>query len=165
MAKIGRPRALCDTKRREVCTLVSAGCDMAEAARYVGCTVRTVRREALRNEDFHDSLRRAELSAQLDPLHTLRKAAKNHWRAAAWLLERTNPDRYARQDPYAIRPEQHEDIMLQVVDLLMDEITDNEIRTRIYHRLLMLKHNASQEASAATRPRRDPKRSKRMLSA
>ena len=58
MAQVGRPRALDEVKRREVCrTLMAAGCGLEWASRYVGCSARTVRREALRNEDFHEPLR------------------------------------------------------------------------------------------------------------
>jgi hypothetical protein len=65
MAQVGRPRALDEVKRREVCALVAAGCGLEWASRYVGCSARTVRREALRNEDFHEQLRRCELAAAL----------------------------------------------------------------------------------------------------
>ena len=47
------------------CALVAAGCGLEWASRYVGCSARTVRREALRNEDFHEPLRRCELAAAL----------------------------------------------------------------------------------------------------
>ena len=37
MPTTGRPRALDEVKRREVCALISAGCGVEGAARFVGC--------------------------------------------------------------------------------------------------------------------------------
>ena len=165
MAKVGRPRALCDTKRCEVCALVSAGCGMDEAAHFVGCSVRTIRREALRNEEFHEALRRAELSSQLDPIRTLRKAASTHWRAAAWLLERTNPSRFARQPADLITPDHFEKVVTELFELLLEEIPDPETQQRIYLRMLTLENQFKQKAFAVTHPRRDPHRAKKLLSA
>ena len=42
----GRPRFLDDEKRRQVCALISAGCNVHIAAHYVGCNSITIRREA-----------------------------------------------------------------------------------------------------------------------
>lgn len=56
-----RLKAVAETKavmkRAEVCVLVSAGCGIERAARYVGCNPSTIRREAIRNRDFHEQLR------------------------------------------------------------------------------------------------------------
>lgn len=163
MKKVGRPRALSEPKRREVCALIATGCGIAEAAKFVGCSVRTIRREALRNEDFHETLRRSELSSQLDPIRTLRKAANTHWRAAAWLLERTNPERFGRQDTQTIKIEQLDDIISQLVEMLVEEIQDPETQKRIYMRLLTVTNQIMQESFATNRPRRDPQRALRML--
>src|SRR3972149_3390604 len=100
-----RPRALDELKRREICALVSAGCGIAEAARYVGCNPVTIRREAPRNAEFHEPLRNADLRAELSPLQALRQAAHTHWRAAAWFLERTQPDRFGRRNPDTVTPQ------------------------------------------------------------
>ena len=67
-----------DAKRREVCALISVGMSMTEAARYVGCAVTTLRREALRNDEFSDALKRAHMGAELSPLHEMRNAARKH---------------------------------------------------------------------------------------
>ena len=96
MAKGGRPRTLDEVKQREVCALVSAGCSLAGAGRYVNCSVKTIRREAERDPAFGDHLRKSQLAAQLEPLRALRGKANTHWRAAAWLLERVDPEQFAR---------------------------------------------------------------------
>jgi transposase-like protein len=60
--KRGRRRALDEVKRREVCALISAGSAIADAARYVGCAASTIHREAMRNPEFREHLRRANLT-------------------------------------------------------------------------------------------------------
>src|SRR2546427_717901 len=68
----GRRRALDETKLREICALITAGCGITGAARYVSCAPSTIRREARRNPEFNEKLRRAILAAQLAPLNALR---------------------------------------------------------------------------------------------
>ena len=69
----GRPRALDETKLREICALVANGCRLSEAAQYVGCDVSTVRREVRRNSEFAEKIRRAQRDAELAPLNANRK--------------------------------------------------------------------------------------------
>ena len=72
----GRPRSLNETKQSEICALVANGCGLADAARYVGSTVSTIRREANRNPEFAKKLRHAERISELAPLNAVRHAAK-----------------------------------------------------------------------------------------
>jgi hypothetical protein len=39
--------------------MVALGCDLREAARHIGCSYPTIRRETLRHPEFRDKLRRA----------------------------------------------------------------------------------------------------------
>jgi len=87
----GRPHALDEVKQAEVCALISSGVSLCSAARYVGCDRGTIRREQLRNEKFATQLRQAVMRAEFEPLAAMHKAVHRHWRAAAWLLERTRP--------------------------------------------------------------------------
>ena len=124
MAKGGRPRALDDVKQREVCALVSAGCSLAGAARYVDCSVKTIRREAERDPDFGDHLRKSQLAAQLEPLRALRGKANTHWRAAAWLLERIDPKQFARYDSKLLTPEEVGDLLDNIKQTLRRALKD-----------------------------------------
>ncbi|TWT72673.1 hypothetical protein Pla123a_39690 [Posidoniimonas polymericola] len=85
---MGRPRVLDEGKQREVCALLTAGMTVGEAADYVGCCVKTIRREQARDDDFDERVRRARMAARLGPLQAVRQAAATHWRAAAWLVDR-----------------------------------------------------------------------------
>ena len=154
---VGRPRALDDVKRGEVCALISAGCSIEAAARYVGCNPSTIRREAARNDDFHERLRRAELAAEIQPLHALQRAAATHWRAAAWLLERTRPDRFAKFPPNMVRVDDAEELMESWLELIAHELPETPECNAAYRRLNLMMLNSCREMRAATAFGRDPK--------
>ncbi len=108
---------------------------MEGAAQYVGCAASTIRREARRNLDFNEKLRRAHLAAELGPLNALRNAANKHWRAAAWLLERTNAQRFAKQNVRLLKPEQLAEFTDQLAEIFSTEITDRNVRRRIVRKM------------------------------
>jgi hypothetical protein len=150
-----RPRALDDAKRREVCALVSAGCGIAHAARYVGTSAITVRREALRNPEFYEQLRNAELSAQVVPLQALKKAAQTHWRAAAWYLERKHPDEFGRRNVERYTVQQVEALLCEFYEAIFTGIDDKEIVDRVNDKVgEFLAHN-NMETRAVLLPRPD----------
>lgn len=150
--KPGRPRALDETKRREVCALISAGCGIDDAARYVGCAASTIRREADRNPQFDERLRRAALAAELTPLNDIRQAAKKYWRAAAWLLERANPQRFGKQDVRFLKPEQFGQYLDLLAGIVRQEVADEATRQRIAQRLLELRDLIERESWAKREP-------------
>ena len=102
LSRPGRPRALDDTSAANL-RLISAGCGLEGAARYVGCDPSTIRREARRNQDFAQQLRHAQRDCELVPLNAMHKAANRYWRAAAWLLERTHAQPFGKIDPQTIK--------------------------------------------------------------
>ena len=124
MTKAGRPRALDEAKKREVCALLSAGGSMRFAGRYVGCSAKTIRNEAQRDPDFGDCLRKSQLVAQLEPLRALRQKATTHWRAAAWLLERGDPEQFARLDQKFFKPQDVANLLENVRATLKAHIKD-----------------------------------------
>ncbi len=151
-----RPRVLDDVKRGQISALVAAGCGLSDAARFVGCSVSTVRREAIRNEDFRRQLRGAEVQMQLDPLRAMRNAAATHWRAAAWLLERTNPERFARRRPEVCSPRELHDALDAVIESAVEEIADPELRDRVCRRLMAVAYRSSRALNSVERSRLDP---------
>ena len=101
---------------------MSAGCSLQAAAHYVACAPNTIRREADRNPDFGRRFREARLQAQLSPLQAMRKAAASHWRAAAWMLERGDPDHFARRPSPAFRAKQAQALRNDILAILSAEI-------------------------------------------
>jgi len=120
----GRPRALDDGKRREICALIAGGCTFQDAARYVRCSVNTIRREAERNPNFGEQLRQSENDAKLGPLRAMQHAAGTHWRAAAWLLERMFPEAFGRRPPGIFGATEARKLMKEVVTIIHEETTD-----------------------------------------
>lgn len=113
----GRPHTLDEVRQAEVCALVSTGVSLRSAARYIGCDRKTIHREQLRNEQFAANLRQAEMRAEYSPLEAMHDAAHRHWRAAAWLLERTRPQQYARNSVGVVK--------LTIVRELIEQIQEH----------------------------------------
>ena len=119
----GRPRALDDGKRREICALIAGGCSLRDAAQYVNCSVNTIRREAERNPAFQEQIRHSEQHARLSPLRAMQQAMGTHWRAAAWFLERAFPDRFHRPEPSAIGLRELRALMKEVIGVVNEQIS------------------------------------------
>jgi hypothetical protein len=159
-----RQRALDAVKQREVCALISVGCGMDVAARFVGCSVRTIRRELLRDAEFYEQLRQAELRANLAPLDALCKAAQRHWRAAAWFLERTQPVRFGRRYQGKYTERQVAGIISRIHQIVREEVADRAVLERIATRFDDLEFDELQETWAAYASRPDVhQRYRRML--
>jgi IS30 family transposase len=91
----GRHTALDNEKRSAICSLVAFGVSLRQAANYIGCAPKSIRREIERNDEFRASLAKARSEARMQPLETLRQAAKTNWRAALTWIERLEPDHFA----------------------------------------------------------------------
>jgi len=91
-----RSRLLTDDLKVQLCGLVAQSNTIESAAGALGVSLRTVQRERKLDERFDGEVRRA-LGASPDPLKLMEAAARTHWRAAAWLLERTRPEQYGRR--------------------------------------------------------------------
>jgi hypothetical protein len=148
----GRPRALDETKRREICALVSAGCGLGGAARYVGCDASTIRREARRNPDFARELRHAHRDCELAPLNAMRKAASRHWRAAAWLLERSDVQRFGKVDPQTITLDQFEEYTSTLLQIVRQELEQGTLRTRVMYTIHQVRDHCQREMAAGRSP-------------
>jgi hypothetical protein len=158
MSNRGRPRILDDAKRRSICALAAAGCGLQDAARYIGCSVSTIRRTLARDREFREQLRASELNAQIEPLRAMRKAASTHWRAAAWMLERTNPRRFARPHVKAYAAEEVATVINDITMAATDDIKDIELRFRVIGRLRLAAYDAARALQAAEDLRLRPKR-------
>ncbi|MCC6492444.1 MAG: hypothetical protein IT424_05430 [Pirellulales bacterium] len=116
----GRPRSLTSKKQTRLCRLVAQGASVAEAARQVRVSLRTVERELRRDEDFEHDLQLAKEAAPVDPLKLMHAAARAHWRAAAWLLERTDPEHYARRPPQSCTAAQFKSATAALIEAALE---------------------------------------------
>ena len=104
MSKSNRGPILNETQQRDVLTLLMLGSSRRNAARYAGCTVAAIDRTTRRDEEFASRLRKAEHRLEADCLKSLHQAVtrEQQWRAATWLLERLNPEEFAKRNPRSI---------------------------------------------------------------
>jgi len=137
MAKCGRPPVLDDVKRREILAILAVGCSRRVAAAYVGCSPTTIQNTAGRDPQFAEALRHAEHQAELSYLRAIQKAARKeqYWRAAAWVLERRNPQDFALRSPDALGPEQVKQLMAECTQIVIEEVPVAEYRKRILKRI------------------------------
>ena len=126
----GRRSILDDKMKAEICDRVNRGDTVVEAAEAVDVSLRTVQRAAVRDENFHHELKLA-LGGAPDPLKLMQTAARAHWRAAAWLLERQDPEHYAKRPASAARPDQVEAALAFVLEAALETV-DPQQRTSAY---------------------------------
>ena len=93
----GRRRVLDGAKKARLCELISMeSYSVEQAAESLDVSLRTIQRERKYDQDFDHEVRLA-LQSPPDSLKLMEHAARTHWRAAAWLLERTKPEEFARK--------------------------------------------------------------------
>jgi hypothetical protein len=126
--------ALDDAKRQRIIALITRGSSRRVAARYVGCAPSTITRAAQRDPAFVAQLAKAEQSAEISLLRRIQAAAKKerHWRAAAWLLERRNPEDFMARPPRLFTGLQVVAIFTQVAELLRGELPEDNCRRAIH---------------------------------
>lgn len=133
-----KPRLLLTLiKQREICAILAVGCSRAVAARYVGCSVQTIRRTAEKDAAFAAELEKAESLHEILHLKHINQAAREgrYWRAAAWTLEHRYPERYGTRRPASLTFEQMYQALAQLADVLIAEIVDDALQDRVAGRL------------------------------
>jgi hypothetical protein len=143
MRPAGRPREFDQPLKSELLDHIGQGASVAQAAHIVGTSLRTVQREAKLNDDFHNDLKLALETAPVNPERLMGRAARAHWRAAAWMLERSDPDRYGKRPPNSCREEELQTIMTQLIELAL-ETTPADEREAAYRRMRSLADQAGE---------------------
>ncbi len=137
MAKRGRKSVLAGYKRREILAILGVGCSRRVAAKYVGCSVSTIQNTADRDPNFAQKLRRTENASEIGYMENIRNAGRNerYWRAAAWALERLNPEKYGKRGPDVITVDQIRDLMAQFAEIIVEEVPVAKYRKNILRRI------------------------------
>lgn len=104
---MGRPgiSSFTPETREKILNALRAGNYRVAACKFAGISDETFRRwmnagKAGEPEyvDFVEQVKQAEAQAEASLVATIRKAAGDHWQAAAWLLERKYVTRWGRRD-------------------------------------------------------------------
>lgn len=137
MGKTGRRPVLDEMKRREILAILSVGCSRRAAAWYVGCAVSTIQNTAERDAPFADALRHAESQHEITYLKNIQQAARlpQYWRAAAWVLERVFPQRYAPRGADVLGIGQITHLLGQLAEIVVQEVPVPRYRQNILKRL------------------------------
>jgi hypothetical protein len=146
----GRRRSFDAHKKADFRELVQQGASLEEAARAFDVSLRTVQRERRLDKDFDRRLRLAQCAA-VNPLTLLQQAARTHWRAAAWLLERTDPEQYAPRRPNSASPNQVKAALSAVIEAALTA-TPLETRGELYDCVQAAADNALRSIFPEHRP-------------
>ena len=120
-----------DEDKQRICELVRLGCTPEKAAAHVGWSACQLHRLAEQDKAFGRSLREAERSFEVRNLLHLYHAGEKHWQAAAWLLERRYPDRYARRPPQVMTAKEVETCLTRFTQIVLDHIPEPDRRRHI----------------------------------
>jgi len=128
---------LSSQERHEIVALLSAGYSRTTAAKYIHRALATLQREIAEDPDFSAQVTKAEENSEVFYLSCIRRAAlkEQYWRAAAWVLERRVPDRYAAKTPGLLTAEHVQHFMATCMRIITEEVPDQEQREKILRRL------------------------------
>lgn len=129
----GSSRIMTPARCEKFCELIAESHSQEEAAEEIGVSIGTIQRERKRDEDFDHEVRLA-LQKTPDPLKLMEQAARSHWRAAAWLLERRNPEEYARRPVNATSPKKVATALRFMVESALEAVPE-ELRDAVYTHL------------------------------
>ena len=122
-----------EPKRRLIVALVANGSSRRVGASFVGCAPSTITRTAARDPDFAQQMAHAEQTAEISLLRSVQKASRmsKHWRAAAWLLERRNPEDFAVRHPNIVTEQQMADAINQIAEGINQDLPEENYRRTI----------------------------------
>jgi hypothetical protein len=101
-----RPAVLDDVRRAEVLALASHGFSRRAIADYVDCAPNTIANTAERDPAFGQQLRLARSKFVCRNIEVIQRHAAMSPKHSTWLLERLDPEKFARRSPYSITPAQ-----------------------------------------------------------
>lgn len=116
-----------DSKRAAIVVMLRAGCSRRMAAQHVDCDPSTITRTAARDPEFAAQLAEAQAGVDLKALRLIDRASdqERHWRAAAWLLERRNPEEFGRRSPETLTPEQVAGVLADFLRAVLPLVPDD----------------------------------------
>jgi hypothetical protein len=111
MSKIGRPTKLNIDVANRILDALRLGVPQSTATAYAGISRSTYYRWlAVADDsdapdefrDFRDAVRTARAEAEVRSIAVIQNASDRSWQAAAWFLERSFPEHWARKDRHEI---------------------------------------------------------------
>jgi hypothetical protein len=124
-----RTGALDQVKKDLIIVLVNQGASRREAAAFVKCHHTTIGRTAARDPKFAAKLSQVEMAASLGANGLIRRASEDpkYWRAAAWMLERRNPEDYAKRSPHTFTADQVVSLLASVCSAALPTVQPEKV--------------------------------------
>ncbi len=102
---MGRHTKLTPERQQKICELLKAGNTARTAALANGICEATLinwmnkgrKQKSGKYFEFFEAIKKAKAEAEARNVLIIQKAAEKNWQAAAWWLERTNPDKWGRR--------------------------------------------------------------------
>jgi hypothetical protein len=128
----GQKKALDTSKQDAICNLVASGVSIRQAARYVDCDPKSIRREAGRNDAFRGRLQKAKSEVKIRPVQTLLEAAQDDWRAALSWMECVDPDRFARPEAAIVTKREANQFVADLIAAVEKEVKNPNEQNRLF---------------------------------
>jgi hypothetical protein len=118
-----------EAKKALIIVLVTQGASRREAASFVKCHHTTIGRTAARDPKFASKLSQVEMAASLASNGLIRRASEDpkYWRAAAWMLERRNPEDYAKRGPNTFTADQVVSLLASVCSAALPTVQPDKV--------------------------------------
>jgi len=131
------PSYLTEQQRRDICAILTLGCDRETAANYVNCSLMDIRRQMATDTAFAADVRRAEASSEMMHMRNVQGASREakNWRASVWWLERRAPDRFGCRSTDAISPKRLQEFLEVLSSMVIDEVHDADDVKRLLTRI------------------------------
>ena len=147
-----RAPILDDSTRKLIVKLIAAGMSRRMAAKHVGISHTTIGDEIKRNMEFANLIREAEMQREYEPLAAILAARQRSWRAAAWILERVEPERYGKRIFTQATPEELYQALSQFAEFVSQHLgLDADARDQLLALADALSRQAPDEASELLR--------------
>ena len=137
MAKARKCSVLSAVKKREILAIVSVGCGRRTAAAYVGCEPSLLTREMKKDAAFAAEMQRHESNPEIGFVRNIKDAAQKaqYWRAAAWWLERRNPEDFGSKKPGVVTVAQIQELLSGLTQIITEEVPIDKFRKNILKRV------------------------------
>jgi hypothetical protein len=132
---IGKP-VLDAGKKQLIVGILHEGGSRRQAARIVGCAGSTITRTARRDPQFGLDILRASEMLEFNAVRTLNRVAcqDKYWRAAVWILERLDPERFGLRPPNTLTVTEVKQVFHLTMKHLSAVLTSDQ-RRRAYEKL------------------------------
>ncbi len=137
VGKSSSAAGLTKKQKDEILAILTVGCSRKIAARYVGCAPSLISKIAADDPDFAQDLRHAEQQAEIASMKSINAAARQerYWKAAAWILERRNPEEYRLRSPGTFNAQEFKFIINHLSEMIVEEVKAPTHRKRLLARI------------------------------